>query len=210
MSKTAATLAAGLAALACAGSARAHHSGLMYQTTPTWISGTVIYVELRDPHTVITWEDSRQGGNVGLWAVEGPARAEVDRRSSSEQLPKVGDTVTVCAFPYRSAEEIANDSRILKGDPSTKRSSPASSQPVAGHVIVMPDGEMKFWEPHGVTSECMRGAADKRKAWLDSLNANPTRRESWCGQWRYAVGQANSALKKFVEEINSSLDEPCR
>lgn len=62
MRKAASTLAAGLAALACSGSARAHHSGYMYQTTPIWIDGTVTRLELKKPHTITTLEDRSEDG----------------------------------------------------------------------------------------------------------------------------------------------------
>src|SRR5690242_1080085 len=89
----------GLAALACAGSVQAHHSGYMYQTTPIWINGTVTRVELKNPHTITTLEDTGEDGKVRLWAVEGPPQTALDRRSGSgEYVPKVGDRLEVCAF----------------------------------------------------------------------------------------------------------------
>ena len=204
---------AALAALACAGSVRAHHSGFMYQTTPIWISGTVTRFELKNPHTIMTVEAKGADGQVRLWAVEGPPQTAVDRKSINEDVPKVGDTIEVCAFPYRPAEEIARDGRIW-GDGRAQRSSPtaedSSRQFVAGHVIVMPDGEMTFWEPHGITSECMRSSDDQRQPWLDFLNANPRAREPWCEQRRYAVVQSNASLRELVDEINGLLDEPCK
>jgi len=84
MRKTATTLATGLAALACAGFARAHHSGYMYQTTPIWISGAVIRFDLKNPHTIITLEDRSQNGEVRLWAVEGPSQTEIDRMNIND------------------------------------------------------------------------------------------------------------------------------
>ena len=214
MTKTATTLATALAVLACAGSARAHHSGYMYQTTPIWISGAVIRFELKNPHTIITLEDRSQNGEVRLWAVEGPSQTEVDRMNINDQVPKVGDTIEVCAFPYRSPEEIARDQRISGGDGSTRRSSAASDgsspQFVAGHVLVMPDGEMRFWEPHGVIVECLRSSGDKRQAWVDLLNASPRAREHWCGGRRSAVVQSNESFLGLVEAIDGSLYEPCK
>jgi len=187
----------------------------MYQTTPIWISGTVIRLELKNPHSIVTLEDRSQDGQVRLWAVEGPPQTEVDRTSVDEPVPKVGGTIKVCAFPYRSAEEIARDERIRGGpDVSTWLSSRtiegSSPRFVAGHVILMPGGEMKLWEIHGIMSECMRGADDKRQGWLDFLNANPRVRDLWCGQRRYEVVQSNASLREFVEEINSSLAAPCK
>lgn len=207
-------VAAGLAALACAGAVRAHHSGYMYKTTPIWISGSVTRVEIKNPHSIITLEDRSQDGQVSLWAVEGPPQTAVDQRGVNERVPKVGDTIKVCAFPYRPADEIARDPRISGGDGSARRSSTtidgSSPQYVAGHVIVMPDGAMDFWEPHGIISECMRSSDDKRPAWVDLLNANPRARQLWCGHWRDAVDQSNVSLREFFEAINSSLYEPCK
>ena len=212
MSKTAATLAAGLAALAYASSVRAHHTYLAYQTTAIWIHGAVTGVELKNPHTIITLEDRNQDGQVRLWAVEGPSQTAIDRMGVHEQVPKVGDAIQVCAFPYRPWEEIASDPRIVWGDDSARRSPPpiynSSSQFVSGHVIVMPDGRMKLWGS-GTISACMRGSDDTRPAWVDFLNANPKAREPWCKQREGAV-QSNALLRDFVEAVNSSLYEPCK
>ena len=97
----AAIAAAGLAALACSGSVRAHHSYLVYQTTPFWIAGTVTRFEIKNPHTVTTLAVESEDGQVLQWAVEGPSQTVLDRGSGSgEYVPKVGDTLEVCAFPY--------------------------------------------------------------------------------------------------------------
>ena len=134
----------------------------------------------------------------------------------SEQVPKVGDTIKVCAFPYRSAEEIARDPRPFGGDGvSAKRSSLAidgpSQQFVAGHVIVKPDGEMTYWRPHGaIIMKCMYSSDDKSRGWLDFLNSDPKARESWCGEWRRAVAESDASMKDFAEQVNSSLYEPCK
>jgi uncharacterized protein DUF6152 len=212
--RTRATIAgATLAALACAGSVRAHHSGYMYQTTPIWINGTVTRFELKNPHTIMTVEAKGADGQVRLWAVEGPPQTAVERRSINEDVPKVGDTIEVCAFPYRPAEEIARDPRIWGNGPA-RRSSPtaedSSRQFVAGHVIVMPDGKMTFWEPHGFISECIRSSNDQRQPWLAFLNANAQARQQWCEQRGYAAVQSNESLKEFVDQTNALLDEPCK
>jgi hypothetical protein len=122
------SMAHGLAALACAGSLQAHHSGFMYQTTPLWISGEVIRFEHKNPHTIMTLEERSEDGQARLWAVEGPPQTALDRTGGIfADAPKVGDTIKVCAFPYRPAEEIARDPRIWGGpDVSARRSSPAT------------------------------------------------------------------------------------
>ena len=105
---------AGLFALACAGSVQAHHSHLDYQTTPIWISGTVTRFELKNPHAITTLEGMSENGQALVWTVEGPSQTELARRKgNAEYLPKVGDTLAVCAYPYRPVEEIASDPRLV-------------------------------------------------------------------------------------------------
>jgi hypothetical protein len=126
--------AAGLAALACAGSVRAHHSYLAYQTTPFWLNGTVTGFELKNPHTITTLEAKSEDGQVLQWAVEGPSQTALDRRSESgEYVPKVGDTLEVCAFPYTPPLDESAARRRLE------------LRIVAGHVLVTPGGAMQVW-----------------------------------------------------------------
>ena len=216
--RTRVAVATGFAALTCAGSVLAHHSGYMYQTTPIWINGTVTRFELKNPHTITTIEGRSENGQVLVWAVEGPSQTGLDRRSGSgEYVPKVGDTLEVCAFPYKPAEEIARDTRLSPPlDDSGRRwlssSTTDGSSPrfVAGHVLVMPNGDRRVWEPHGIISECMRSSNDQRQSWIELLNANPEARKFWCDQRGYAAVQSNASLREFVDEIDNSLAEPCK
>jgi hypothetical protein len=215
--RTAATLGA-LAALVCAGSVQAHHSGFMYQTTPFWITGTVTSFELKNPHTITTVEVKGADGQVRLWAVEGPPKTALDRRNGSDQyVPKVGDTLEVCAFPYRPVGEIARDTRLSPPlDASVRRrlesstTEGSSPQFIAGHVLVPSNGTMQFWEPHGFIGECMRSSNAQRQPWLDFLNGSAQARRQWCDQRRYAAVQSNESLQAFVDQTNALLDEPCQ
>jgi len=209
---------AGVAGLACAGSVQAHHSHLLYQTAPVWISGTVTGFELKDPHAITTLEGRSENGQVLVWTVEGPSQTGIDRRGGSDEyLPKVGDTLEVCAYPYRPAEEIARDSRLpqWKLDASVQRwlesSTTEGSSPrlILGHMLVTTGGAMRVWEPYGLVSECMRSANDQRRSWIELLNANPEARKFWCEQRGRAAVQSNASLKEFVERTNALLDEPC-
>jgi len=190
----------------------------MYQTTPIWINGTVTRFELKNPHTITTVEGRSEAGQVRLWAVEGPPQMALDRRSGSgEYVPKVGDTLAVCAFPYKPAAEIARDSRLTpplddSGRQRLESSTTEGSSPrlVAGHVLVMPNGERRLWEPHGFISECMRSSNDQRQPWLGLLNANAEAHQLWCEQRKYAAVQSNASLKQFVDEISGLLADPCK
>ena len=210
---------AGLAALACAGSVQAHHSHLLYQTTPVWINGTVTRFELKNPHAITTLEGRSENGQALVWTVEGPSQTELDRRSGSDEyLPKVGDTLEVCAYPYRPAEEIARDSRLpsWRLDASVQRTLESSttegSSPrlILGHMLVTTGGAMRVWEPYGLVSECMRSSNDQRQSWIEVLNANPEARKFWCDQRGSAAVQSNASLKGFVEETNGLLADPCK
>ena len=218
MKTTAAIGLAGLAALACAGSVLAHHSGYMYQTTPMWINGTVTRFEPKSPHTLTTLEARSEDGQVRVWTVEGPPQTALDRRSGSgEYVPKVGDTLEVCAFPYRPVDEIARDTRLVPSlDVSVRerleRTTSEGTSPrfLAGYVLTTSDGEMRLWEPHGFISECIRSSNDQRQRWLDFLNTNARAHELLCSeQRRYAAIQSNASFRELVEEISRLLDNPC-
>ena len=212
-----ATMAAALA-LVCTGSVQAHHSHLDYQTTPIWISGTVTRFELKNPHAITTLEGKGENGQAQVWTVEGPSQTELDRRKGSDEyLPKVGDTLEVCAYPYRPVAEIASDPRLVPylDDSILQRleaTTTASASPrlILGHLLVTTSGAMRVWEPFGSISECMRSSNDQRQQWLERLNANPEARKLWCDQRGRAAAQSNAPLKEFVEEINVLLAEPCK
>jgi hypothetical protein len=189
--------AAGLAALACADSVRAHHSYLTYQTTPFWINGTVTRFELKNPHTVTTLEVESEDGQVREWTVEGPSQTALDRRSGSgEYVPKVGDSLEVCAFPYAPPLDESVARRRLE------------LRIVAGHVLVTPGGAMQAWG-HGYIAGCMRSPKDQRQPWLDFLNASPQVHELWCRQRGFPAVQSNESLKELVDQTSALLDEVC-
>jgi hypothetical protein len=211
MKKTNTTCATVLAALACAGSLHAHHSGSMYATTPIWIKGTVVRFELIDPHTITTLEDRSEDGQVRRWAVEGPAEFQLDRLGLRMDVPEVGDIIEFCAFPYKSAAEL---SRLFPGvDFSVMRTSPvaedSSPQSVAGHIMVMPNGEKRLWEPHGLISECIRSSDEQRQPWLDFLDSNAGARQAWCEQKGRAHVQSTASLKGLFDEIDGLIGDPC-
>ena len=211
-----AAVLAGVTALACAGSVQAHHTHYVYQTTPIWISGTVTRFELKNPHAITTLEGKSENGQAQVWTVEGPSQTELDRRGGSgEYLPKVGDTLEVCAYPYRTAEEIANDSRLPSGSrlsPSQLVSTPEGASPrlVLGHMLVTTGGAIRVWEPYGSIGDCMRSSNDQRQSWIERLNANPEARKFWCDERKRAAVQSNASLKESVEQTNALLSEPCQ
>jgi hypothetical protein len=204
-------------ALVCAASVQAHHSHLDYQTTPIWISGTVTRFELKNPHAITTLEGRSENGHVLVWTVEGPSQTGLDRRGNpDEYLPKVGDTLEVCAYPYRPIDEIASDPRlapyldasILQRLEATTTEG-ASPRLILGHMLVTTSGAVRVWEPYGNIGECMRSSNDPTQSWLERLNTNPEAHKFWCDQRGRAAVQSNAPLKEFIDEITMLLAEPC-
>ena len=212
-----AAIMAAACALACSASVQAHHSHLDYQTTPIWISGTVTRFDLKNPHAITTLEGRSQNGQALVWTVEGPSQTELDRRKGSDEyLPKVGDTLEVCAYLYRPVAEIAGDPRLVPylDDSILRRleattTEGASPRLILGHMLVTTGGAMRVWEPYGSIGECMRSSNDQKQSWLERLNANPEAHKFWCDQRGRAAVQSNASLNEFVEETNVLLADPC-
>jgi hypothetical protein len=193
-------LAAVLTTLAGVGSAHAHHSGYMYATTPIWIEGRVVSFELRDPHTFTTLETTAADGTVRRWVVEGPGQRQLGWLSDAD-LPQVGETLQFCAHRYKEEWLAQFSSTDADGTPR---------QLIEGHVMLMPDGDRRFWDPHGLISECMRSSDDQRSAWLEFLRSDPRALDAWCQQQAYEAVRTNPELTAYVEEIDGLLEEPCR
>jgi hypothetical protein len=210
MTRTMAIGAVALAALAGAGPAGAHHSGFAYETTPIWIKGSVVSYEIANPHSIITLEGMSADGQVRRFAVEGPALSQFARLGIDMDSPKVGDSIEFCAFPYKPVDEL---SRLWPDvDFSARRSALAGDgEPrlIEGHVMVLPDGTKRFWDPHGLISECMRLSEEPDQAWIDFLNADGNARQAWCEQRGRAGVQANASLRVLIEDVNSLIDAPC-
>lgn len=192
--------AGSLAMLVCTGAALAHHSGYMYQSTPLWLSGTVVDFEPRDPHTWTTVEVGSAGA-VRRWVVEGPGQSQVERMGFATDLPQIGDTVTFCAYPYKQEYLDQFSSTDPDGVPR---------QLIEGHVMVLPDGAMRFWDPHGLLSACMRSSDLDRQSWLDFLRSDSRAIAAWCQQQAFEAVRTDAALGAFVRDVDVELDEPCR
>ena len=203
--------AGALIVLACVGTVRAHHSGSMYDTAPVWITGRVVAFEPSNPHTVTMLEATSADGQPSRWAIEGPGQSQLGRMNAGMDVPAVGQVITVCAFPYRSVEELSrmfpeadfSSSRVLQG---TDGSSPRY---VAGHVMLMPDGEWRLWEPHGLISACVLSSGIPRESWVGFLSTNDRARRLWCEQRRYSHVRSTASLQALVEELNSAIADPC-
>ena len=200
MKKKLAAWAAAIAALACVGSLRAHHSVRMIDVSKSvWVKGTVVRYEPISPHTMFELEETRADGQLQRWTIEGPIPGRLSRILSvngmraDEDFLSVGDVVEVCGFFPKRSEAASPDAKLLSY--------------IHGHVLVMPDGRMETWGPYGKVDNCVR-PDDEPESWLDFLKADPLAQEFWCNS-RGFVGVASTAPTGFVDELDSRLTLPC-
>lgn len=196
--------------LACAAELQAHHTGSMYRTTPVWIAGTVVGFDDINPHTLTMLEERMEDGTVRRWRVEGPGRSQLAGNGGGQVVPGVGDFIEVCGFPYRSVEELSRMFPEAGFAASQTFADPGvAQQTVAGHILVMSDGALQLWEPHGLISECIRSSGRPTESWLGFLRNDSRALRGWCEQRRYAHVEETASLREFIETIDRPLDGPC-
>ena len=111
------TLAAGLAALAAAAPALAHHSFAMFDMTQEkTVSGTVTDFQWTNPHSWIWLEVPTAGGASEQWGVEGMSPNFLERRGWPQNTLKVGDKVTVVVHPVKNGGKGGSFVRVTLPD----------------------------------------------------------------------------------------------
>jgi hypothetical protein len=188
MNKVMTAVATTIAALACAGSLRAHHANIMFDlAAPIWIKGTVVRYQPMNPHTLFEL-DVQEGGRTERWTVEGPVLARLKRMGVDERFLQAGDVIEVCGFPLK------DQSRGTRAF-------------VHGHVLVMPNGRLHSWGPYGKIDNCVR-PQDRQRQWIDFLESDELARDAWCDKAR-AQMPTRSPSNDLVVEINRALPNLC-
>lgn len=183
----------------CAGSLQAHHSISMFEiATPIWVKGVVVSYEPVNPHAMILIEETTNDGNVRRWRVEGPAMRRLGLMDVGPDFIQSGDVLEVCGFPPKAEFSSERNSLDTVGYPP---------QTFHGHVLFMPDGQMRTWGPYGKIENCIR-PEDQTEKWLDFLNSDAMARAAWCRS-RGFVWAASLPPKDFVDEVNSLMADPC-
>lgn len=113
------SLAGGLL-LTVAASAGAHHSDAgRYEETLTTVTGTVVEVQLINPHSVLILDVTDAAGTVVRWRGEMGAPRQLSQLGFGRDTVKVGDTITMRGrrlkngSPYMTLSECA---RIFAAD----------------------------------------------------------------------------------------------
>lgn len=90
-------------ALLGAGAADAHHSFAMFDfSKAVTIVGTIKEVRWSNPHVWIDIVARKSNGQQVLWGFESTSTATLNRWGWKRSALKVGDIVTVAAFPMRN------------------------------------------------------------------------------------------------------------
>jgi hypothetical protein len=134
-----------LLAIVPAGSLLAHHSLADFDTTkPVRVKGTVVQVQLINPHSFIFLDEQGPDGRSRRWAIEGPSIFQLTRQGRAKDVVKPGDLVEVCGYAPREAIvwQIASPDH-------------AAAQSIAGRLLnaellVMPDGREQSWGDYHV------------------------------------------------------------
>ena len=198
MSRTT-TWTAGLAALVCVASARAHHSISMFDIgKPIWVKGTVVSFQLINPHVMVALEQKGDDGQVQRWTVEGSGLNTFTRAGHGADFMQVGDVIEVCGFTFKEEILARNSGLDARG---------AVRPSVHGQMLVMADGQMRMFGGYGKLENCVR-PDDSVPAWVRFVDTDGRARNAWCNS-RVFANFPSLPPKAFVDEVNRLMANPC-
>jgi len=85
------------------------------------VTGRIKELDIRNPHSQITLEETRPDGTVKEWFIEWSDRNALVRRKIPFELLRVGDTVTITASPSRRLDNLAYFRTAVLPDKSVLR-----------------------------------------------------------------------------------------
>ncbi len=107
-------------ALGNAGTAEAHHSHAMFDTTrEVSITGAVTNYSYRNPHVFLYLDVPGDNGEVVSWAVEMSNIGNTQRRGIYRSTFQVGDVVTVTLNPLTNGRPGGNYTSVTAADGKT-------------------------------------------------------------------------------------------
>jgi hypothetical protein len=96
----------------------AHHSAAAeYDLDKTvTVQGVVTKVEWTNPHVYVYVDVKDANGQVVNWSLEGASPIALFRDGVHKDSLKIGDAVTVVAYPARTVEHLADMKTVVLGD----------------------------------------------------------------------------------------------
>ena len=108
----------------------AHHSAAVIYDIDTTIAlqGTITDVEWMNPHVRFYIDVEDADGNVVSWEIETSGTGTFLRRGFKRDTLKVGDPVTVTAYPARDGSNLADATSIILADGRQMGGSPSDGK----------------------------------------------------------------------------------
>ena len=128
---------AGLAALAMAGAAVAHHSFAMFdRDKEVTLTGVVHEFQWTNPHAFIEFDVPNDKGAAERWSVEMNSPNNLTRQGWKSTYLKGGDKVTVTLNPLRDGKKgglfvavVLPDGKVIRDPTNRQRPPPAEAPP---------------------------------------------------------------------------------
>jgi hypothetical protein len=140
-----------IAVSAGAGVLHAHHSLIQFDTTtPLRVKGTVVRFDLVNPHVRFVLDQALEDGQTQRWVVDGPALNGLARMGLGPEFLKPGDVIEVCGFALREGVESQRRNDQAGSSPNVR-----SGRALSGHLLVMPNGQRRFWSDYGALEKCL-------------------------------------------------------
>ena len=140
--------------LCSTGSLLAHHSLANYDTTKAvHVKGTIVQVNLINPHSIIYMEE-RGADGIRRWAVEGPSLTQLNRQGFTKERLKAGDAIEICGYVPKEPTvwQVANP------DPAVAS---LAGKLINGEMMIMPDGKQESWGDYGIHKCFAPGFSDQ-------------------------------------------------
>jgi len=137
--------------LASAGALDAHHSLAQFDTTTAVrVRGTIVLLQLVNPHSLIFLDQFNKDGRVQRWAVEGPTPRTLMRLGAKAAL-KPGDVIEVCGYVTKAGIDAVRtvDTAAISSTAKFPMPTSFSGRLMDGELVIMPDGHQQRWSDYG-------------------------------------------------------------
>lgn len=96
----------------------AHHSAAAEydQDRTVTVQGIVTKIEWTNPHIFIYLDAKDENGQVVTWSLEGASPIALFRDGVHKDSLKIGDAITVVAFPARTVAHLGDMKTIMRAD----------------------------------------------------------------------------------------------
>lgn len=103
----------GVAVLAAAGPALAHHSWPVDTSRPVTVKGTVTGYDWANPHVMIGLDVPTDAGRTERWSVGGPSTTRMAANGWDKTTLKPGDVITAIGYRFSDGQNILRLEKVV-------------------------------------------------------------------------------------------------